>query len=108
MCYRCFNILIAGRAWNQNHLQRCAQGLFSLLLSLKKRAIIRYESSSEPCKRLAEKLRDLVRREATLIENNIPFNGETPMPQLLIIDRRDDPVTPLLNQVLNRKSNTRF
>ncbi|GBP81169.1 Vacuolar protein sorting-associated protein 45 [Eumeta japonica] len=95
-----FNIIGAlhGRSWNQNHLQRCAQGLLALLLSLKKRAVVRFEASSEPCKRLAERVRDLLRREAALIDNNIPFNGDIPTLQLLIIDRRDDPVTPLLNQ----------
>lgn len=95
-----FNIVgcLHGRQWNQQHLQRCAQGIFSLLLSLKRRAVVRYEAASEPCARLAERVRDLLRREAVLIDNNIPFNGEIPMPQLLIVDRRDDPVTPLLNQ----------
>ncbi|KAF9796625.1 hypothetical protein SFRURICE_012718 [Spodoptera frugiperda] len=92
------NIFPPGRSWNPHHLQRCAQGLLALLLSVKRRAVVRYEAASEPCARLAERVRDLLRREAVLIDNNIPFNGEIPTPQLLIIDRRDDPVTPLLNQ----------
>ncbi|RVE47892.1 hypothetical protein evm_007406 [Chilo suppressalis] len=87
-----------GRMWSQQHLHRCAQGLVALLLSLKRRAAVRYEAASEPCARLAERVRDLLRREAVLIDNNIPFNGDVPTPQILIIDRRDDPVTPLLNQ----------
>ncbi|CAB3220288.1 unnamed protein product [Arctia plantaginis] len=95
-----FNIAgcLHGRSWNQHHLQRCAQGILALLLSVKRRAVVRYEAASEPCARLAERVRDLLRREAVLIDNNIPFNGEIPTPQLLIIDRRDDPVTPLLSQ----------
>ncbi|XP_073947976.1 vacuolar protein sorting 45 [Choristoneura fumiferana] len=95
-----FNIVgcLHGRSWNQNHLQRCAQGLLAVLLSLKRRAAVRYEAASEPCARLAERVRDLLRREAVLIDNNMPLNGELPTPQLLIIDRRDDPVTPLLSQ----------
>ncbi|CAG9126090.1 hypothetical protein JYU34_011821 [Plutella xylostella] len=95
-----FNIVgcLHGRNWNQTHLQRCAQGLLGLLLSIKRRCVIRYEASSEPCKRLAERVRDLLRREAVLLDNNIPFNGDVPAPQLLILDRRDDAVTPLLNQ----------
>lgn len=87
-----------GRSWNQQHLQRVSQGLLALLLSLKKRPVIRYEAGSEACSRLAERVRDLVRREAVLFDNNVPFNGDLPAPQLLIVDRRDDPVTPLLNQ----------
>ncbi|CAH0595263.1 unnamed protein product [Chrysodeixis includens] len=95
-----FNIVgcLQGRSWNAQHLQRCAQGLLALLLSVKRRAVVRYEAASEPCARLAERVRDLLRREAVLIDNNIPFNGEIPTPQLLIVDRRDDPVTPLLSQ----------
>ncbi|XP_075983974.1 vacuolar protein sorting 45 [Anticarsia gemmatalis] len=95
-----FNIVgcLHGRSWNQHHLQRCAQGILAMLLSVKRRAVVRYEAASEPCARLAERVRDLLRREAVLIDNNIPFNGEIPTPQLLIVDRRDDPVTPLLSQ----------
>ncbi|CAH0713477.1 unnamed protein product, partial [Brenthis ino] len=95
-----FNIVgsLHGKYWNQQHLQRCTQGLLALLLSLKRRPIIRYQGGSDASARLAEKLRELVRKEAVLIDNNIPFNGDVPQPQLLILDRRDDPVTPLLSQ----------
>ncbi|XP_072934166.1 vacuolar protein sorting-associated protein 45 [Epargyreus clarus] len=95
-----FNIVgcLHGRSWNQQHLQRCSQGLVALLLSLKRRAVVRYEAGSEPCARLAERVRDLLRRETVLVDNNIPYNGGAPQPQLLVLDRRDDPVTPLLNQ----------
>ncbi|XP_063368937.1 vacuolar protein sorting-associated protein 45 [Cydia amplana] len=95
-----FNIVgcLHGRSWNQTHLQRCAQGLLSVLLSLKRRCALRYEAGSEPCARLAERVRDLLRREAALVDYNVPVNGDLPTPHLLIIDRRDDPVTPLLSQ----------
>ncbi|XP_023938054.1 vacuolar protein sorting-associated protein 45 [Bicyclus anynana] len=95
-----FNIIgcLHGRSWNQQHLQRCSQGLLALLLSLKRRPVIRYEAGSEVSARLADRVRELVRREAVLMDNNIPFNGDVPPPQLLILDRRDDPVTPLLSQ----------
>ncbi|XP_063833288.1 uncharacterized protein LOC135082424 [Ostrinia nubilalis] len=95
-----FNIVgcMNGRSWNQNHLQRCSQGLLALLLSLKRRAVIRYDAASDGCTRLAERLRDLLRREAALIDNNVPVTGDVPTPIVLILDRMDDPVTPLLNQ----------
>ncbi|XP_028159972.1 vacuolar protein sorting-associated protein 45 [Ostrinia furnacalis] len=95
-----FNIVgcMNGRSWNQNHLQRCSQGLLALLLSLKRRAVIRYDAASDGCARLAERLRDLLRREAALIDNNVPVTGDVPTPIVLILDRMDDPVTPLLNQ----------
>ena len=38
-------------------LQRSVQGLTSLLLSLKKCPIIRYQNSSEMCKRLADNVK---------------------------------------------------
>ncbi|VVC99630.1 unnamed protein product [Leptidea sinapis] len=95
-----FNIVgcLHGRSWHQQHLQRCSQGLLALLLSLKKRPVVRYQAGSEPCSRLADRIKELMRRESVLMDNNIPFNGDVPPPQLLILDRRDDPVTPLLHQ----------
>ncbi|CAK1541851.1 unnamed protein product [Leptosia nina] len=93
-----FNIpaCLHGTSWNQQHLQRCSQGLLALFLSLKKRPIIRYATGSTVCSRLAERVKELVRREAALMDNNIPYADVSP--QLLILDRRDDPVTPLLHQ----------
>lgn len=44
-------------------------------------------------KRLAEKIREVLTKES----NSFKFRQETD-PILLILDRRDDPVTPLLNQ----------
>ncbi|XP_047517667.1 vacuolar protein sorting-associated protein 45 [Pieris napi] len=93
-----FNIVgcLHGKSWNQQHLQRCSQGLLALFLSLKKRPVIRYASGSTACSRLAERVKELVRRESALMDSNIPYSDIAP--QLLILDRRDDPVTPLLHQ----------
>lgn len=44
-------------------------------------------------KRLAEKIRELLNKESSSFE----FRQET-NPILLILDRREDPVTPMLNQ----------
>jgi len=44
-------------------------------------------------KRLAEKIREVLSKESSSFE----FRQES-NPILLIVDRRDDPVTPLLNQ----------
>lgn len=46
-------------------------------------------------KRLAEGVRDVLTRESSLC--NVSHNDNYPV--LLILDRRADPVTPLLNQV---------
>ncbi|XP_077298329.1 vacuolar protein sorting 45 [Arctopsyche grandis] len=83
-----------GLLWESNHLQRCTQGLAALLLSLKKRPVIRYQQNSDPCKRLGENIRQIICRESSLFDFQ---SGENPT-LLLLLDRRDDPVTPLLNQ----------
>jgi len=75
------------------HLHRTVQGITSVLLSLKKCPYIRYQHSSDMAKRLAEKIREVLSKES----NSFEFRQES-NPLLLIIDRRDDPVTPLLNQ----------
>ncbi|KAI4494916.1 PREDICTED: vacuolar protein sorting-associated protein 45 [Polistes canadensis] len=82
-----------GLAWNLEHLQRTVQGITSVLLSLKKCPFIRYQNSSEMAKKLAEKIREVLSKESSSFE----FRQES-NPVLLIVDRRDDPVTPLLNQ----------
>lgn len=83
-----------GRNWVNESLLRTTTGLTSLLLSLKKCPMIRYQNSSEMAKRLAENVRQVISREAALFD----FRRTDVPPILLILDRRDDPVTPLLNQ----------
>lgn len=84
---------MSGLNWNPIHLHRSVQGITSVLLSLKKCPYIRYQNSSEMAKRLSEKIREILSRESSSFE----FRQGTD-PILLILDRRDDPVTPLLNQ----------
>ncbi|XP_049838142.1 vacuolar protein sorting-associated protein 45 [Schistocerca gregaria] len=83
-----------GVSWNSASLQRTVEGVTAVLLSLKKCPFIRYQSSSRMAKRLAEKIREVLSKEASLFE----FRQSEVPPVLLILDRRDDPVTPLLNQ----------
>nr|CAG4650853.1 EOG090X03QA [Simocephalus serrulatus]SVE94149.1 EOG090X03QA [Simocephalus serrulatus] len=85
---------IHGMEWNPNCLQRSVQGLLSILLSLKKNPIIRYQSFSTLARRLAENIRDTVLKESSLFH----FQRGESTPLLLILDRRFDPITPLLNQ----------
>ncbi|XP_054011851.1 vacuolar protein sorting-associated protein 45 [Hylaeus anthracinus] len=82
-----------GLLWNPVHLHRTHLGIISVLLSIKKCPYIRYQSSSEMAKRLAEKIRETLNKES----NSFEFRQES-NPVLLILDRRDDPITPLLNQ----------
>lgn len=82
--------------WNQNHLCRTVQGLAALMLSLKKCCnTIRYQASSDMAKRLAESLKQFANKDSSLFD----FRKSEIPPLLLIVDRRRDPITPLLNQV---------
>ncbi|KFY25501.1 hypothetical protein V493_04640 [Pseudogymnoascus sp. VKM F-4281 (FW-2241)] len=80
--------------WNADSLQRSTDGIVGLLLSLKKKPLIRYEKNSLLAKKLATEVRYLVSQEEQLFD----FRKVDTPPILLILDRRDDPITPLLSQ----------
>ncbi|XP_058452730.1 vacuolar protein sorting-associated protein 45 [Malaya genurostris] len=84
-------------SWNPDALVRCAQGLISVLLSFKFRPAIRFKSSSSVAQTLAKKVHETINKETALFSFRPPEDGAAP-PLLLILDRRDDPITPLLNQ----------
>ncbi|KAJ8969177.1 hypothetical protein NQ314_001880 [Rhamnusium bicolor] len=79
--------------WDQGALQRSVQGIISLLLSLKKCPAIRYQANSRLCKDLGTRIDEIMSKESSLFAF-----GQNSQPLLLILDRRDDPITPLLNQ----------
>ncbi|BES99545.1 vacuolar protein sorting 45 homolog (S. cerevisiae) [Nesidiocoris tenuis] len=83
-----------GTRWNPLHLQRSVQGLVAVLLSLKKCPFIRFQAGSDMAKQLAEKVREVVAKEEVLFD----FRHSEVAPLLLILDRRFDPITPLLTQ----------
>lgn len=80
--------------WNPDSLQRCSEGIIACLLSLKKKPLIRYAKSSSLAKKLASEVRYLMTQEEQLFD----FRKVDTPPILLILDRREDPVTPLLTQ----------
>ncbi|KAM3504605.1 hypothetical protein MY10362_003467 [Beauveria mimosiformis] len=80
--------------WNPDSLQRCAEGLVAVLLSLKKKPLIRFSKSSLMAKKLASEVRYLMTQEEQLFD----FRKVDTPPILLVLDRREDPVTPLLTQ----------
>jgi hypothetical protein len=80
--------------WNQDALQRSTDGVMALLLALKKKALIRYQKNSLLAKKLATEVRYHMTQEDQLFD----FRKTDTPPILLIVDRRDDPVTPLLTQ----------
>ncbi|CAF9942796.1 MAG: vacuolar protein sorting-associated protein 45 [Alectoria fallacina] len=80
--------------WNPDSLQRCGEGVIALLLSLKKKPLIRYEKNSLMAKKLATEVRYQMTQEEQLFD----FRKTDTPPILLVLDRRDDPITPLLSQ----------
>jgi len=94
-----FNIVgcSQGKNWVPEKQDRVIDGVLSLLLSLRKKPIIRFQQSSQMCRRLAEGVMQNMKKmndEARLFD----FRQSDISPILLIVDRTDDPVTPLLNQ----------
>ncbi|KAI6191907.1 Vacuolar protein sorting-associated protein 45 [Aphelenchoides bicaudatus] len=72
--------------------RRALQGLGSLFLALRKRPMIKFQKSSRDSQRLAEELSKLIVREESL------FEGCTESVTVIIMERSEDPVSPLLNQ----------
>lgn len=80
--------------WNSDALQRTTEGVIAMLLALKKNPLIRYEKNSLMAKKLATEVRYQLTQEEQLFN----FRKTDTPPILLILDRRDDPITPLLTQ----------
>lgn len=78
--------------WNSEALNRSVEGLSGLLLSLKMKPLIRFDKNSQMCRKLASELSYTVNQESQLFDFRKP---DTP-PILLLVDRRNDPITPLL------------
>lgn len=82
-----------GSMWRRDEYVRVCDGLLSVLLALRKKPIVRFTEKSNMTRRLAEEVSRGISREHELFA----FSSDVP-PVLLILDRRDDPATPLLNQ----------
>ncbi|KAI8569586.1 hypothetical protein RHMOL_Rhmol02G0289600 [Rhododendron molle] len=79
----------------QQFCDRVIDGIAAIFLALKRRPVIRYQRTSDIAKRVAQEAAKLMyQQESGLFD----FRRTEISPLLLIIDRRDDPVTPLLNQ----------
>jgi vacuolar protein sorting-associated protein 45 len=81
--------------WDTDVLTRSVEGIMAVLLSLKKKPLIRYEKNSHIGKKLAGEIKYMITKEEQLFD--FGRMADTP-PVLLILDRRNDPVTPLLSQ----------
>ena len=89
------------RLWNSLDVasfNRMAEGLFSILVSTRgSNPQIRYDEGSQLCQLLAHDLETKINNDASFIEK-MSRTGEAGETTVLILDRREDPVTPLLNQ----------
>jgi len=84
--------------WNaldRQNMNRMVDGLSAIILSTRKYPTIRYQKSSEVTYRLAEELISNMQNEHDLFNGAAKHTGNC---ILLILDRKEDPVTPLLNQ----------
>ena len=82
-----------GSRWVEASLTRATQALVSLLLSLKLSPCIRHQEGSGPASLLANSVKSAMARESGLFSG-----GGAEGAVLLVLDRREDPVTPLLTQ----------
>lgn len=79
----------------QHYCDRIVDGISAVFLALKRRPIIRYQRTSDIAKRIAQETGKLMyQQESGLFD----FRRMEISPLLLVLDRREDPVTPLLNQ----------
>ncbi|BFZ57335.1 vacuolar protein sorting-associated protein 45 [Savitreella phatthalungensis] len=79
--------------WNPTWLERTSQGLIAALLALKKRPLIRFERNSPLARRLADIVSHFIAQHKLF---DFPRTDTNAI--LLIVDRRNDPVTPFLTQ----------
>lgn len=91
----CLDAVIGTGAPGANpQFERTLDGLASVLLALKRKPVVRYLNSSSLCRNLAERIAVRMDQESALFS----FSTSDSSPLLLIIDRCEDPVTPLLSQ----------
>lgn len=77
---------------------RMTDGLYSTLMSLRaQNTRIRYDEGSKICQMLAQELDNRLLNDGQFIEK-MSRNSKAGNTTVLILDRREDPVTPLLNQ----------
>lgn len=81
-------------SYSADKIDTICDGLSSLLLSIKKTPLIRYQQSSDICARVATSLKGRMEQHPHMF--NFPRTQNTTT--LLILDRLHDPVTPLLTQ----------
>jgi len=96
------HLALAPMAWDygtsSDMISRLTEGLASIVLGLRKRFSIKYQRGSEISQRVAQSLHHLAAIEQRELFDFGSRHSRESAPLLLILDRKDDPVTPLLSQ----------
>ncbi|SCW00501.1 LAFE_0C05578g1_1 [Lachancea fermentati] len=79
--------------WDPHGLEDVTHGLVSLLLSLKVKPVIRYEAASRLSAKLGKEILYEIDKNEKILFDFPPVDSP---PQLFILDRKNDPLTPLL------------
>jgi len=85
-------------SYEESVCERIIEGLLATCLTLRMMPAIRFTSSSELTKHIAYRLQTRITEEQSLFETIEREKQGQATPVLLLLDRRNDPVTPLLNQ----------
>jgi hypothetical protein len=85
-------------SYEESIFDRTVEGLLAACLNLRMLPAIRYTGSSELTRQVAHRLDQRIREEMSLFDLVERGKKGEASPQLLLLDRRNDPVTPLLNQ----------
>lgn len=86
-------IPVAMPHWSNSDFQRVCQGLVATMLACNRRPVIRYRNNSKVAARIASEIGAKMRMVNTTFFD-LKYRGSL----LLILERNDDPVTPLLTQ----------
>lgn len=85
-------------SYEESIFERIIEGLLSVCIALRLYPCVRYTSCSELGRQVAQRLQQRILEEQSLFEAIERESKGEPPPVLLFLDRRNDPVTPLLNQ----------
>jgi len=85
-------------SYEESIFERTIEGLLAACLNLRMLPAIRYTASSELTRQVAHRLETRIKEEFSLFDPVERGKRGEASPVLLLLDRRNDPVTPLLNQ----------
>ena len=81
-------------SYEESIVNRIVEGLFASALALRMHPSVRYARASPICFKIAQQLQSKIDAENILFDQL----GATSQSVVLLVDRRSDPITPLLNQ----------